>query len=107
METARSKRCPLTGSMCRTKFCAWWCGFADDCAVPLLAGMFADSPTHIDRETLAAEWKDSYKSGVHAGDGYVCSFCDMWSGRKSHICPNCGKAMDEYGLAMLEKRLMW
>lgn len=23
--------------------CGWWCDFAQDCAVPLIAGMFADS----------------------------------------------------------------
>lgn len=28
---------------CTGTECAWWCGFAQDCAVPLLAGMFADS----------------------------------------------------------------
>lgn len=67
--------------------------------------VYSYPPAHIDREAWTAEWKDSYKSGVHAGDGYVCSFCDMWSGRKSHFCPNCGKAMDEYGLSLLEKRL--
>lgn len=25
--------------------CAYWCDFADECAVPLLAGLFADSDT--------------------------------------------------------------
>lgn len=23
--------------------CSWWCDFANDCSIPLLAGMFADS----------------------------------------------------------------
>lgn len=30
-------------SECIRKECAWWCDFADSCAIPLLAGMFADS----------------------------------------------------------------
>lgn len=66
---------------------------------------YAYPPAHIDREAWTSEWKDHYKSGASAGTGYVCSSCDMWNGRKSHICPSCGKAMDEDGLAMLEKRL--
>lgn len=69
------------------------------------AEFYAYQPAHIDREAWTAEWKDHYRSGIHAGSGCVCSYCDMWSGRKSHICPNCGKAMDEYGLTVLEKRL--
>ena len=28
---------------CIRKDCAWWCDFADSCAIPLFAGMFADS----------------------------------------------------------------
>lgn len=66
---------------------------------------YAYQPAHIDREAWVAEWKDHYKSGASAGTGYVCSSCDMWNGRKSHICPSCGKAMDEDGLAIMEKRL--
>lgn len=29
--------------ICLKERCMWWCGFADDCAVSLLASMFADS----------------------------------------------------------------
>lgn len=43
MEAAKDKICPLTGKVCKENVCAWWCEFAKDCAVPLLAGMFADS----------------------------------------------------------------
>lgn len=48
METSKEKICPLSLSgevwtACVEAECAWWCGFAQDCAVPLLAGMFADS----------------------------------------------------------------
>ena len=44
------KNCPLMlcggnyiSSGCLGSGCAWWCSFAKECAVPLLAGMFADS----------------------------------------------------------------
>lgn len=43
MESAKGKLCPMTGATCTETACAWWCGWAKDCAVPLLAGMFADS----------------------------------------------------------------
>lgn len=43
METAKDKICPLNSEVCKTTDCGWWCVFAGDCAVPLLAGMFADS----------------------------------------------------------------
>lgn len=66
---------------------------------------YAYQPAHIDREAWTAEWKDHYKSGVHAGTGAICSSCDVWNERKTHICPFCGKAMDEDGFAMLEKRM--
>ena len=66
---------------------------------------YAYPQAHIDREEWTAEWKDHYKSGVHTGTGAICSSCDVWNERKTHICPFCGKAMDEDGLAMLEKRM--
>lgn len=66
---------------------------------------YAYPPAHIDRDAWTAEWKDHYKSGVHAGTGAICSSCDVWNERKTHICPLCGKAMDEDGFAMLEKRM--
>ena len=66
---------------------------------------YAYPPARIDREAWTAEWKDHYKSGVHAGTGAICSSCDVWNERKTHICPFCGKAMDEDGFAMLEKRM--
>lgn len=44
------KVCPLRFSdtlvsrpKCIGKECSWWCNFANDCSIPLLAGMFADS----------------------------------------------------------------
>jgi len=46
-----SKFCPLMvsgGNMhvngyCIGEGCSWWCKWANDCSIPLLAGMFADS----------------------------------------------------------------
>ena len=43
MENSIDKFCPLRGCKCNPDDCAWWCDFAKDCAVPLMAGMFADS----------------------------------------------------------------
>lgn len=43
MEIAKDKICPMSGKLCMQERCAWWCKFAQDCSVPLLAGMFADS----------------------------------------------------------------
>ena len=44
------KPCPiLVGAVniksayCIGKDCSWWCEFAQDCAVPLIAGILADS----------------------------------------------------------------
>ena len=43
MESAKGKMCPLIGKICTEKKCAWWCGFAQECSVPLTAGILADS----------------------------------------------------------------
>lgn len=52
MENSEGKICPLisiaytaTTVKCKAEQCAWWRTNAQDCAVPLLAGMFADSDT--------------------------------------------------------------
>lgn len=37
------KFCPIIGNECMAGKCKFWCGFAEECAVPLLASMFADS----------------------------------------------------------------
>ncbi len=37
------KMCPLTRQTCSGEKCAFWCDWGQDCSVPLLAGMFADS----------------------------------------------------------------
>lgn len=43
MESAKNKLCPIMRTECKEYECAWWCEFAKDCSVPLIAGMFADS----------------------------------------------------------------
>ena len=37
------KKCPISGKSCEQSECMWWCDFGKDCAVSLLAEMFADS----------------------------------------------------------------
>ena len=44
------KPCPIMvgaenmkSAYCIGKDCSWWCEFAQDCAVPLIAGILADS----------------------------------------------------------------
>lgn len=37
------KTCPIKHAICDKENCMWWCEFAKDCSIPLLAGMFADS----------------------------------------------------------------
>ena len=37
------KTCPIKNNACIKDKCMWWCNFANDCSIPLLAGMFADS----------------------------------------------------------------
>ena len=41
------------------------------------------------------KWHRHYKSGIHAGNGVVCSKCDMWNNRAAHFCPSCGALMKE------------
>lgn len=48
-EEETRKVCPFRANgralniRCTGSGCAWWCDFAQECAVPLLAGMIADS----------------------------------------------------------------
>lgn len=47
MEGSKGKFCPVISTdgyyVCKESDCAWWCGFAQDCAAPLIAGILADS----------------------------------------------------------------
>ena len=47
------RMCPLLQDDCMGKYCAFWCQWAKDCSIPLLAGMFADS--EICRNTFESE----------------------------------------------------
>lgn len=45
-----AKECPMMGVLmrqrgvaCIGKHCAWWCEFANQCAIPLMAEILADS----------------------------------------------------------------
>lgn len=40
------KLCPISMNQkadCIGPVCAWWCKYANDCAVPVIAGVLADS----------------------------------------------------------------
>ena len=51
------------------------------------------------------EWHSHYKSGIHAGNGVVCSECDMWNNRAAHFCPSCGAPMTDEAVEMVMERL--
>lgn len=47
----KRKLCPIWAASprngrnldCMREDCSWWCKWGEDCSIPLLAGMFADS----------------------------------------------------------------
>jgi hypothetical protein len=49
----------MTGKTCAEDKCAWWCEFGQDCAVPLTAGILADS------EINRICWDTVKKEGEH------------------------------------------
>ena len=51
------------------------------------------------------EWHSHYKSGIHAGNGVVCSECDMWNNRAAHFCPACGAPMTDEAVQMMMERM--
>ena len=51
------------------------------------------------------EWHRHYKSGIHAGNGVVCSKCDMWNNRAAHFCPACGVPMTDEAVDMVMERM--
>lgn len=59
MESAKGKICPMIGKTCAEDKCAWWCDFGQDCAVPLTAGILADS------EINRICWDTVKKEGEH------------------------------------------
>ena len=50
------------------------------------------------------KWNRHYKSGIHAGNGVVCSKCDMWNNRAAHFCPSCGAPMTDEAVEMVIER---
>ena len=50
------------------------------------------------------EWHSHHKSGIHAGNGVVCSECDMWNNRAAHFCPSCGAPMTNESVEMVLRR---
>ena len=50
------------------------------------------------------EWHSHYKSGIQAGNGVVCSECDMWNNRAAHFCPSCGAPMTDEAVDMMLER---
>lgn len=63
----------------------------------------------VSREKVAkvwrGEWHRHYKSGIHAGNGVVCSKCDMWNNRAAHFCPACGALMTDEAVDMVMERM--
>ena len=63
----------------------------------------------VSREQLEkmwkGEWHKHYKSGTHAGNGVVCSKCDMWNNRGAHFCPSCGAPMTDEAVEMVMERM--
>ena len=51
------------------------------------------------------KWHRHYKSGIHAGNGVVCSKCDMWNNRAAHFCPSCGAPITDEAVEMVMKRM--
>ena len=58
-------------------------------------------PTREMVERMRGEWSEHYKSGIHAGNGVVCTKCDMWNSRRSHFCPACGRPLTDEAVDIL------
>lgn len=54
------KVCPLLinqpSALCIKEKCAWWLGFANDCAIPTAAGILADST--VCQNTWVRSWEE-------------------------------------------------
>ena len=96
----------------------WWDSYITESTIE---GINADDELHealdlalsalrpVSREQVEkvwrGEWHSHYKSGIHAGNGVVCSECDMWNNRAAHFCPACGRAMTDEAVQMVMERL--
>lgn len=47
MSTSSTLFCPITKAYCKQCEYAFWCGYAGECAVPLLTGILADSTINL------------------------------------------------------------
>lgn len=75
MEISNNKICPLSMRPCKEHFCAWWHGLAEDCAVPILAGVLADSGA-IDHTMDYKELIEYLRTTAACGNAcYNCSRC--------------------------------
>ena len=67
--------------------------------IKISSRMGAQALRPVSRETVEKVWRGKwhrhYKSGIHAGNGVVCSKCDMWNNRAAHFCPSCGASLAE------------
>ena len=95
----------------------WWDSYITESTIE---GINADDELHealdlalsalrpVSREQVEkyrGEWSEHYKSGIHAGNGVVCTKCDMWNSRRSHFCPACGRPMTDEAVQMVMERL--
>ena len=63
------------------------------------------SREQVEKVWRSGEWHSHYKSGIHAGNGVVCSECDMWNNRAAHFCPSCGVSMTDETVEMVMGRM--
>lgn len=56
-------------------------------------------------EKARGTWENRYKSGASAGNGAVCSECDMWNTAGRNFCPHCGAPMTDEAVEMVMERL--
>ena len=75
----------------------------DETADTLLSALRPVSRERVEK-VWRGEWHRHYKSGIHAGNGVVCSKCDMWNNRAAHFCPNCGAPMTDEAVQMVMER---
>lgn len=84
-------------SECIGKDCAWWLPYANDCALPVIAGGLADSTIDV-APVVHEKWlPDRWPSWPHR----ECSRCKIMIPRTKEVpdqywqyCPNCGAKMD-------------
>ena len=81
------------------KRCFW--GYDNEAVALALSAL---RPVSREQVWRRGEWHSHYKSGIHAGNGVVCSECDMWNNRAAHFCPSCGAPMTDEAVQMVMER---